>query len=97
MYLEMSIGFMIYGPVCFWHVSVSVRVELRIPDAALRCTTRTRLALRSLFTPQISPLPLQVPGEFQANSMMLLNSILFEIPRDVVWCEVRLCQAGVCK
>lgn len=40
---------------------------------------------------------LQVPGEFQANSMMLLNSILFEIPRDVVWCEVRLCQAGVCK
>lgn len=65
MYLEMSIGFMIYGPLCFWHVSISVHVEHRIPDAALRCTTRTRLALRSLFTPQISPLPCRFQGNFR--------------------------------
>lgn len=97
MYLEMSTGFMIYGPLCFWRVSISVHVEHRIPDAALRCTTRTRLALSSLLYTADFSTSLQVPGEFQANSMMLLNSILFEIPRDVVWSEVRLRQAGVCK
>lgn len=61
------------------------------------CKTHTRLSvLCPLYTADFST-SLQVPGEFQANSMMPLNSILFEIPRDVVWREVRLCQAGVCK
>lgn len=60
--------------------------------------THTGLAtvLRLLYTADFST-SLQVPGEFQANSMMPLNSIWFEIPRDVVWSGVRLCQAGVCK
>lgn len=59
--------------------------------------THTRLAvLRLVYTAAFST-SLQVPGEFQANSMMPLNSILLEIPRDVVWSEVGLCQAGVCK
>lgn len=97
MYLEMSTGFMIYGPPYFWRVSNSVHVEHRISDAALRCTTLMRSALSSLLYAADFSISLQVPGEFQANSMMLLNSILFEIPRDVVWSEVRLCQAGVCK
>lgn len=97
MYLEMSTSFMIYGPLYLWRVSISVHVEHRIPDAAPRCTTRTGLALSSLLYAADFSTSLQVPGEFQANSMMLLNSILFEIPRDVVWSEVRLCQAGVCK
>lgn len=95
MYLEMSAGFMIYGPLCFWHVSSSVHVQHRIPDAVQH--THTRLAVLCLLYTADFPTSLQVPGEFQANSMMPLNSILLEIPRDVVWSEVRLCQAGVCK
>lgn len=63
------------------------------------CTTHThtRLAVLCLLYTADFSTSLQVPGEFQANSMMPLNSILLEIPRDVVWSEVRLCQAGVCK
>lgn len=66
MYLEMSTGFMIYGPLCFWHVSISVHVQRSVPDAAPRSTSRTRLALlRLLYTAAFPPLPCSFQGNLR--------------------------------
>lgn len=62
MYLEMSAGFMIYGPLCFWHVSISVHVQHRIPDAVQHTQGWPSSAC---FTPQISPLPCRFQGNFR--------------------------------
>ena len=92
----------------FWHVSDSVHVRHRIPEAAHTHThlhththTHTRqVALTLLLRQQISshfpPGSRGIWGKFNDAA----KSILFEIPRDVGRVqgrEVRLCQAGVCK
>lgn len=63
MYLEMSAGFVIYGPLCFWQVSISVHVQHRIPDAEQH--THGWPLSAACFTPQISPLPCRFQGNFR--------------------------------